>query len=201
MREHFDFERFPQLQTERLILREIVAADAEAVFQFRSDPEEQKHNDAPLQSLEESSKLIERMAHEYGRKSAIQWGLTLKGDDTVIGLFGYNYWDQANFKAGIGYDLKRAYWGRGIMPEALRAIIHFGFERMNLNRIEAHTNAENAASVRMLAKLGFWQEGIFHDQFYENGAFHDVSLFVLLRRDYLRLQEDAWKRMKPALAR
>jgi ribosomal-protein-alanine N-acetyltransferase len=189
MSELFNFEQFPQLQTERLILREIVAADAEAVFQFRSDPEEQKHNDAPLQSLEESHQLIERLARQYVSKSAIQWGLTLRGDNTVIGLFGYNYWDRANFKAAIGYDLKRAYWGRGIMPEALRGIIDFGFERMNLNRIEAHTNTENAASVRMLAKLGFWQEGTFHDQFYENGEFHDVSLFVLLRRDYLRLKQ------------
>ena len=176
------------LETERLILREIVAADAEDLFQFRSDPIEQKHNDPPMQHLDEAYKLIEWMAGEFRRKYAVRWGVTLKNDDRVIGLMGYNYWDEDNFKAGIGYDLKRSYWGQGMMPEAMRAAMRFGFERMNLNRIEAHTNSENTQSIRMLQKLGFWWEGTFHDHFFEDGAFHDVALFVILRRDYAGLK-------------
>jgi ribosomal-protein-alanine N-acetyltransferase len=124
------------------------------------------------------------MADEYSQKHSIRWGVTLKGSDTVIALLGYNFWDREHRRAGVGYGLARAYWGQGIMPEALRAMLTFGYENMNLNRIEAHTNTENLSSIRMLEKLGFWQEGIFHDHFYEDGAFHHVSLFVLLRRTY-----------------
>lgn len=158
-------------------------ADAVDLFVFRSDPEEQKYNDPPLRHRAEAADLIARLAHDYHEQHAIHWGLTLKGNDTVVGLLGYHYWNRAHFRAGLGYDLKRALWGRGLMPEALRAVIRLGFERMGLNRIEAHTNTENTSSVRMLHKLGFWQEGTLHEHFYEDGAFHDVSLFVMLCRD------------------
>lgn len=179
-----DFEVFPTLQTSRLVLREVVAADAADLFAFRSDPEEQKYNDPPLRHPTDAQELIARLAHEYQQGRAIHWGLTLKGNDTVVGLLGYHYWNRTHLRAGIGYDLKRALWGRGLMPEALREVIRLGFERMELNRIEAHTNTENTSSVRMLRKLGFWQEGTLHEHFYEDGTFHDVSLFVMLRRDH-----------------
>jgi Acetyltransferases, including N-acetylases of ribosomal proteins len=177
---------FPVLETERLVLREIVAADAEALFAFRSDPEEQKHNDPPRQTLDEAHALIERLAAEYRDAGAVRWGLTLKDDGVVVGLLGYNYSTPADRRAGIGYDLKRSLWGRGLMSEAMTAALEHGFRAMDLNRVEAHTNSENVESVRLLRRLGFWREGTFHDHFFEDGAFHDVALFVMLRRDRRR---------------
>lgn len=177
---------FPVLSTARLVLREIVPADAAALFAFRSDVEEQQHNDPPLRTLAEAHALIERLAAEYRDAGAVRWGLTLKDDGTVVGLLGYNYWAVPHARAGVGYDLSRRLWGRGLMSEAMAAVLNHGFDTMRLNRIEAHTNSENTASVRMLRRLGFWQEGTLHDQFYEDGAFHDVALYVLLRRDRTR---------------
>jgi RimJ/RimL family protein N-acetyltransferase len=188
----FDAEVFPVLETERLILREIVASDAADVLAFRSDPEEQKYNDSPLRSLSEARELIDRLGREYREERAIRWGLTMKGEGAVVGLLGYNYWNVAHFRAGLGYDLKRSLWGNGLMPEAVEAVLDFGFSRMELNRLEAHTNTANTSSVRMLRKLGFWQEGTLHEQFYEDGAFHDVSLFVLLRRDRPATKRLSW---------
>ncbi|MGH3930859.1 MAG: GNAT family N-acetyltransferase [Pseudonocardiaceae bacterium] len=104
----FDTEVFPVLETERLILREIVASDAADVFAFRRDPEEQRHNDPPLRSLPEARELIDRLAREYREERAIRWGLTVKGEGAVVGLLGYNYWNVAHFRAGLGYDLKRS---------------------------------------------------------------------------------------------
>lgn len=185
MTEVFDFDLFPRLETERLSLREIVPADADDVFAFRSDPIAQKHNDPPHQNIAETRDMITWIADEYRQKLSLRWGVCLKEDERVIGLIGYNYWDRANRRSGLGYDLAREHWGKGLVPEALRAITSFGFERMNLNKIEAHTNSENTQSVRMIEKLGFWLEGVFHNHFYEDDTFHDVSLFALLRRDFV----------------
>jgi ribosomal-protein-alanine N-acetyltransferase len=101
----------------------------------------------------------------------------------VVGLLGYNYWDPNHRRAGLGYDLKRSLWGRGLAAEAMRAVVDFGFGPMALNRVEAHTDAENARSIRLLRRLGFWQEGTFHEHYLEDGAFHDVALYVMLQRD------------------
>lgn len=182
----FDFRPFPVVETERLVLREIVPSDVQDVFAFRSDAEEQRHNDPPCQHVSEAEELITRLARDFADGAAVQWGLTRKADGRVEGLLGYNYWNRPHRRAGVGYDLARRLWGQGLMSEALGAVVEFGSERMRLNRIEAHTNTENVRSVRMLRRMGFLQEGTLHDQFYEGGAFHDVSLFVLLARDRAR---------------
>ncbi len=62
-------------------------------------------------------------------------------------------------------------------------MLDWGFRAWELNRVEAHTNAENHESVRMLERLGFRREGTFHEHFFDDGAFHDVALYVMLRRD------------------
>jgi ribosomal-protein-alanine N-acetyltransferase len=185
MNQLFDFSEFPTLETERLILREITAHDAEAVFQLRSDYEVTKHNGgAPYDSIDQAIKLIDGITRAYAEKREIRWAITLRGQDALIGMCGYNYWDRRDSRASIGYDLVRRYWGRGIMPEALHAMIHFGFERLALNRIEADTSTYNAASVRVLEKLGFQREGVQREQYYQDGRFHDLVLFGLLKRDY-----------------
>ncbi len=185
MNDLFDFAEFPILQTQSLILREIVPADAEAIFRVRGDYEVVQYNGGvPYNRVEQAHELIESIAKTYREKREIRWGITLKDSDTVIGMCGYNYWSRQDQRASIGYDLARAFWGQGIMPEALRAVIRFGIERMWLNRIEADASAENAASIRVLHKLGFQEEGVQREQYYENGAFHDLVLFSLLRRDY-----------------
>jgi [ribosomal protein S5]-alanine N-acetyltransferase len=178
------FPTFPLLTTRRIRLREIVPTDAPDVFAFRRDPEEQRYNDPPLAHPDEADALIERLAREYREHGAVRWGLALD-DDVVVGLFGFNSWDTTNRRASIGYDLKRSLWGRGLATEAMRSILRFGFEEMELNRVEAHTDAANVRSIRMLRRLGFWREGTFHDHFLEDGQFHDVALFALLRQDHV----------------
>lgn len=183
----FDFEDFPILETERLILREIIPSDAEAILRIRGDYEVTKYNSGvPYTSIEQAQDLIAAMAAAYQDKSEIRWGITFKTDPlTVIGMCGFNYWNRRDARGSVGYDLARIYWGQGIMPEALRAVLQFAFERMGLNRVEADADARNAASARVLMKLGFKREGIQREQFFENGAFQDLALFSLLHREFL----------------
>lgn len=183
----FDFSSFPMLETPRLILREIIPEDAPAIFRIRGDYEVTRYNSgAAYTHIQQAGQLIANMLAAYLEKRELRWGITLKGEPAagVIGMCGYNYWEHTDQRASVGYDLAQAFWGRGIMPEALQAIFEFGWTRMGLNRIEAGTSIYNTASVRVLEKLGFRQEGHQREQYYEDGHFHDLLLFALLRREY-----------------
>lgn len=173
----------PVLETERLVLRGLVAADAPALYAFRSDPVTQKHNSVPLTDPARAEELITVLDAEHHTTGSLHWGLTIRGDNTVMGLLGYHHWNPEARRAGMGYDLARPLWGRGYMSEAVTAVLDHGFGAMDLNKVEVHTNAENRESVRMVQRLGFRQEGTFHEHFFEDGAFHDVSLYAMLRRD------------------
>ena len=113
----FDFSEFPTLTTERLVLRAFVPADAPDLFVFRSDAVEQKYNDAPLTDISQAHDLIEWMKAGFASRQMIQWAVTLRDVNRVIGLFGFNTWDRYNHRAEIGYDLARADWGSGSQPK------------------------------------------------------------------------------------
>jgi len=188
MTANYDFSAFPTLETPRLILRELIADDDDAVYIIRSDIEVTRHNTgAPYTDIQQARTLISDIGWNYKDQSEIRWGITLKTDPTwVIGMCGYNYWIRRDQRVSIGYDLAHAYWGNGIMTEALSAICRFGFEQMGLHRIEADVSADNPASGRVLEKLGFKQEGRLREQYWEWGEFHDLLLYSLLRREFER---------------
>ncbi len=185
------FSGFPVLETERLRLRQVRRSDAADIFRFRGDYQVTRYNfGAPYKTIEQVEQLIDAINQGFTRRSEFRWGITLKAkDDRVIGLAGFNYWNQHDRRASVGYDLTQAYWGRGIIPEALAAIIDFGFNSLNLNRVEADCTVENTASVRVLEKLGFRAEGIQREQYFDEGRFWDLQLFSLLRKEYPHLTE------------
>lgn len=181
----FDFTSFPRLETERLILREIVAKDAADLFKVRGDYEVTKYNTGKAyENVEQAARLIENISEGYTFKRELRWGIAIKAHDQLIGMCGYNYWDRHDRRASVGYDLARAYWGKGIMSESLRAIIRFGFVEMGLNRVEADASIYNDASMNVLQKLGFTREGIQREQYFEDGTFHDLVLFALLKKEF-----------------
>jgi ribosomal-protein-alanine N-acetyltransferase len=181
----FDFSTFPTLTTERLILREPLLSDAPDVLVFRSDPVVQRYNDPVMATLEEVQALIEELRAEYAAQEGLSWAVTLKESGRVVGLFGFHFWDKYHRRAEIGYDLARAYWGQGFASEAVRAILRFGFERMNLHRVYAGTIADNHESVRLLERIGFQREGTSRQHSWEDdGTFHDSAMYGLLRHEY-----------------
>ena len=185
----FNFDEFPVLETRRLHLREILTQDAEAIFAIRSDYEVTRLNTgAAYTDMYQAHDLIDGMRRCYRERTELRWGVTLKPDDTVIGMIGYNYWNRQDRRASVGFDLLRAQWRKGIMSEALQVVLRFGFEHMNLNRIEADCSADNVASAGLLKKVGFQQEGVQRQQYHEGGVFYDLMLFGLLRREWIAAQ-------------
>ena len=83
----------------------------------------------------------------------------------------------------IGYELARAYWGRGLMTEALRAMLEFAFVRLHLNRVEAMFDVRNRASGRVMEKCGMRREGLLRQKLYNKGEYVDVEIWAILARD------------------
>lgn len=184
------FWKFPPLETERLILRELKATDAVAIFHYLSDPEVTRYLDTqPHQSLEQTRRLVDFLISLFEKGEGFRWGIVKKtrgtGDeDVVIGTCGFHAWAKLHARAEIGYELAQAYWGQGLMAEAIKAILDFGFENMDLNRIEAMVLAGNTASAKFLEKQGFHLEGLLQEYEFVQDEFKDVQLFSLLRKNY-----------------
>lgn len=176
----------PRLETERLVLREIhPVADLAALHSLFSDPDVARYTDTgPFESPEEAEEVMEWICGIFAQHVGMRWALALKTDeDAMIGTAGYNQWHQWNNSAEIGYDLKSDLWGSGLMTEALRQMLGFGFDNMALNRIEADVTVGNEASARVLEKLGFREEGLLRQRGFWKGAYHDLVVFSLLRSD------------------
>jgi len=179
------YARFPLLETENLVLRGLRPEDAPAVFRIFSDDQVTRHYDLDtFRDVSEARDLIDRFNQRFLNQIGIRWGIVRRADpDDLLGTCGYNMWVQSSRRAILGYDLARAHWRQGIMREALQAVIRFGFEAMALNRIEALIFLENAASRRLLTRLGFQEEGVLREYEYLKGCFVDMMMYSLLKKD------------------
>ena len=180
------YARFPHLETERLVLRQLRPADAPDLFRLFADDQVTRYYDLDtFTRISQARALIDRFAQRYQNRIGIRWAIALRAcPDGLLGTCGYNMWLQTSRRAILGYDLASAHWRQGIMSEALRAVIRFGFERMELNRIEALVFQANAASRGLLEKLAFQPEGVLREYEYLKGRFTDMAMYSLLRRDY-----------------
>jgi ribosomal-protein-alanine N-acetyltransferase len=177
----------PRLETDHLTLRALTPDDRAAVFALFADPRVAVPTHiAPFTGIEQADELIAFFGRRFAAQGGIRWGLTLTGDDTIIGTAGFPGIDAETYRARIGYNLAYAHWGRGLATEAVRALVGLGFAQLQLHRIEATTNLDNTGSMRVLAKVGFTEEGILRDYVYwrEMGVFYDARLYSLLRREY-----------------
>ena len=109
--------------------------------------------------------------------------IELAQERKVIGTIGFMWIQQENRSAEVGYSLSRPYWNRGLMTEALRALLGFGFEQLHLNRIEAQHESDNPASGRVMAHVGMRYEGRLRQRVYNKGRYADVDLYAILRND------------------
>ena len=177
-----DFSIFPILITERLILKEMTTDDAQVLFEMRSNPELMKYIDRPIpKSIYDIHELIEKMRQMKMNGEGISWGIYKKENPELnIGNIGLFRIIAEHFRAEIGYMLQSEEHQKGIMYEAMQAIITFGFEKMNLHSIEANINPANEASRKLLQKAGFVKEAYFRENYFFNGQFIDSEIYSLL---------------------
>lgn len=178
------FLSFPVLHTERLDLIEIRQEHLDDLFRlFGNYRVTQYYNIVPMTKKEEAQQLIDHFRSRFMAKGAIRWGIVLKGQHHLIGTLGFNNFTPQH-RANIGYDLQPFYWNQGIISEALKEVLAFGFRTLGVNRIEAEVMPGNHASEKVLEKLGFVREGLLRDWMLWNGKHYDMTMFSLLHRDF-----------------
>ena len=179
---------FPTLETSRLVLREIVGGDAEALLRVFGDEEHMKwFGSDPLKDLEGAKALIAAFSGWRSLPSpGTRWGLELREGGVLVGTCGLFAWNRAWKKCTLGYELAPEATGKGLMREALERAISWGFKHMELNRIEALVHEKNSGSLSLLHKLGFVFEGRLREVGYWGGQHHDLQQYSLLASEWRR---------------
>lgn len=177
------FNSFPEIGTERLRLRETTPRDVPAIFACYRDAEVMRYYDSDVfVDEQQAARVVTSRQTRFQEKRGIRWTIATKSDNLAIGSIGLHAMVPYFFKTEIGYDLMRNYWNQGIMTEALTAVLNFCFHQVGFNRIEALVMPGNSASLHLLAKLGFENEGLLREYGYWKGAFHDLYMLSLLKK-------------------
>ncbi len=177
----FEITTFPEIHTKRLHLRLAQREDAAEILHLRSDRELLRYLDRdPCKDLTEAKEWIQRNQDDFKNNLGLNWVITLQPESKVIGTIGLWRFDLPNHRAEIGYTLKTNYQGKGLMSEAMRAVLEFSFHSLNFHSIEANVNPENEPSKRLLERHGFRQEAYFRENYYYNGHFLDSAIYCLL---------------------
>jgi RimJ/RimL family protein N-acetyltransferase len=193
-----DSKTLPVITTERVVLRWISEDDIDGLFDVFSSAEVMRYwSSGPLTNREAAAAMQREIAAGNENNTMFKWGLALRESNLVIGtttLFNLNL---DNGRAEIGYAMGRAYWGKGYMNEALRALVSHAFEVMKLRRLEADVDPRNAASIRTLERLGFQREGFLRERWYVCGELQDAFFYGLLRREWESLIGSAQSAREP----
>jgi len=175
---------FPSIHTNRFDLVEIRQHHLINIYNLFADENVTRfYNLLPLIVESDAQKFIDWYQNRFRDNLGIRWGISLKGEQDIIGTIGFNNFTKRH-KANIGYDLQPDYWNKGIMTEALRAVINFGFNQLEINRIEAEVMQGNVNSEKLLLKLNFMKEGVLRQWMFWNDNHYDMSMFSLLKADY-----------------
>lgn len=179
---YLNFKPFPVLETERLLLRELTTDDAESLFFFRTNPQVLQYIDRePMTHISEVSAFMQRIMNQQDANESIIWAIELKDQPGhLAGTITYWRLEKEHLRAEIGYQLHPDHWSKGLISEAMKAVIEFGFSIMNLHSIEANINPANSGSRRVLEKAGFIKEAYFRENYYFRGRFIDSEIYSLL---------------------
>jgi len=176
----------PELATERLLLRGPQEKDLQPAYAIHSDPEVMRfYGVLPHQTTEKTREHLDWLAKLHREEIGLRWVITLKDMDQYIGDVGFYDYEKKHNRAEIGYILGKQHWNHGIMTEVIKAALDYGFNEMNLNRVQALVDPRNKGSQKVLEKQGFSYEGTFRDYEYEYGEYIDLDIHSLLRREYL----------------
>ena len=174
------------IETERLRLRPFTMRDVQSMYHnWASDPVVTKYLTWPTHDSEKVTEMvISDWISQYDNPESYQWAIELKDIQEPIGSIGVIKFDSDIASVDIGYCMSKAWWGKEIMPEALRAVITFFFEEVGMNRVAAKHDRNNPKSGRVMQKSGMVYEGIQRMGGRNNQGIVDEVWYSILRSEY-----------------
>ncbi|WP_375758707.1 GNAT family N-acetyltransferase [Corallococcus exercitus] len=179
------FATYPELETERFRMRPPRLEDAAELAAIYEHPEVARY--LLYGTTGGEPKMREKLTRDLesaGRGEGFRWVLRARVGDVPLGTVGLFNWSSRDRRAEVGYVLGMPLWGQGVMKELMPTVLHFGFARMGLHRIEARLDPRNVASLRVLVRAGFQQEGILRDNNVGPEGFTDTALLSLLEGEW-----------------
>ena len=182
----YHLQEIPEFETERLILRKLAFSDVEDVYSFCSNPNVSRPMTWETNDSIEMTKEFLRMVLEgYEKGESGEWAIEWKETGHVIGVAAFIEWSNVHKSAELGYFLSEDYWGRGIVKEALKELIHYGFNELDLNRIDGRCDTDNFGSQKVMKKLGMTYEGTLRKNEWIKGEFRDTQVYSILGSEYV----------------
>ena len=181
------FSKFPGLETERFILRQVNIEDYEDIYDIYCDEEAVKFQGITnMTSMEQAKRSVTFFLNGYRDKKFVKWCIARKEDNRVIGIITLHHIETCNFRAEIGYMLNRRYWRQNVMSEVGEKLLQYAFKEVEFNRIEAHIHPDNIASIKLCEKLGFQREGLKKqcDINLRTNEFEDRIILAILKSDF-----------------
>ena len=173
------------IPTKRLTLRFLRETDLAAVYDIFSHPEVMRYwSYPPWTDPSQAQQWLMGVQERYDSGTALQLGIERQADPALVGTCTLFQFHSPSRRAEIGYALGRPYWGSGYMHQALQALLHYAFQTLDLNRLEADIDPRNVASARTLERLGFQKEGHLRERWIVNDEISDTVLYGLLRREW-----------------
>ena len=174
----------PTLETPRLILRRMTLRDAKDIFAYSQDEEVARHVLWEAQvDIREARDYCRYMLRRYRADEPSSWAIEEKATGKMVGTIGYMDFSLDNNSVEIGYSLAHWLWNGGYMTEALKAVIGYTFDVLDINRIEAQHELDNPASGRVMEKCGMQREGVLRKRLYNKGRYVDVAMYAILKDD------------------
>ena len=173
------------METEHLLLRPVTVADAQAMYDhWASDSEVTKYLTWPTHtSVDMTAAYLNWTVQQYTRPDHYHWGIVEKQSGQLIGNISVVRLTEEIDAAELGWVMGRAWWGRGFMPEAARAVLRFLFDKVGANRIYAGHDVENIKSGRVMQKIGMRYEGRQRSAGRNNRGVVDMDLYAILKSD------------------
>jgi len=176
-----------QIETERLILRKFEYTDDENMLKYWiSDPEIQSMYSEPVYTTKQEVKeLLDKYIGAYEKSDYYRWAVISKETGECIGQIAYFLVDSNNHFAEIEYCIGSSFQRKGLATEATKAIIQYGFDKMNLNKIQICHKSINIPSRKVIEKCGFVYEGALRDFFYMDGQYVDRLYYSILKEEFM----------------
>jgi ribosomal-protein-alanine N-acetyltransferase len=172
-----------EITTKRLLLRPLRNSDLQDVYKQWSDPDMCEFYNEPPCSIEEAEGFVKHYQFRTGNLHA-RYCITDRSTNVFIGTCGFHFWDKANKRVEIGYDIWKEFWRQGYAKEALKPLLNICFEELGVECVYALTHIDNIASEELLLSIGFSLDGILRGWVNVGGKQQSQKCFTILREDW-----------------